>query len=350
MNIGRIGTLLKKEIREGYKNYFFLFAVMAPLLVTLVMSVSFGSIFSSKPVLGICAEGNPDFMRLVSGLESIRVKLYTSENELKNAVAAGKADMGILVPAEFSQEVKGGLKSKLKTYIWGESNLKDRAVLGTALLASIREIFGRSLPINIAVESMGGVEKVPWKDRLLPVIVLMAIFMGGFLIPSSSLVNEKQKGTLTALLVTPVKRGDVLWAKGLLGFFMSLFMGILILVLNQAYGANLSLLLLLLSLGALLAAVTGVLFGILMKTITSLYSMIESLGLLLYGPGIIYMFPGIPEWIGKLLPTYYILKPVMDVTREGADWADIAANLFILGGIIICMIVLTAVAARRRFE
>jgi len=350
VNIGRVGTLLKKEFREGYKNYFFLFAVFAPLLVTLIMSISFGSVFSSKPVLGIYSDGTPDLVRHISGLESIGVKLFSTQKKLQQAVGSGEADMGISFPSDFRRDLKQGRKLKIKTYIWGESLLKDRAVLGAAIISSIREITGRRLPANIKVEAMGGVDKVPWKDRLLPMIVLMAIFMGGFLIPSSSLVNEKQKGTMPALLVTPVTRGDLLWAKGLLGFFMSLFMGIFILVLNRAYGANFPLLLLLLTLGAVMAAVTGVLFGILMKTITSLYSMIESLGLLLYGPGLIYMFPKIPEWIGKLLPTYYILNPVMEVTRKGAGWGDISVNVFILIGIILVLIALTAVTAARRFE
>ncbi|MFC1923127.1 hypothetical protein ACFLY4_07545 [Chloroflexota bacterium] len=49
---------------------------------------------------------------------------------------------------------------------------------------------------------------------------------------------------------------------------------------------------------ALLAAAFGVLMGALFNDINSLFAIIKAIGILLYDPAFIYIFPGIPTWIG----------------------------------------------------
>jgi ABC-2 type transport system permease protein len=58
-------------------------------------------------------------------------------------------------------------------------------------------------------------------------------------------------------------------------------------------------------------------------------------GLLLFGPAIVYMFPQIPQWIGYLFPTYYVIKPVMDLSILGLGFGAVVPNLVILSGIVI---------------
>ena len=58
------------------------------------------------------------------------------------------------------------------------------------------------------------------------------------MLAATSLVNEKERRTLEALIVTPVSMGEVFAAKGLLGAILSLLMGIVILVLNQSFGSD----------------------------------------------------------------------------------------------------------------
>ena len=52
-----------------------------------------------------------------------------------------------------------------------------------------------------------GDEGLPIATRLIPVIVFYALVMAGVFLPGSSLVEEKEHGTLAALLVTPVRTG-----------------------------------------------------------------------------------------------------------------------------------------------
>ncbi len=62
----------------------------------------------------------------------------------------------------------------------------------------IREPAGREAPVEIETITLGDEVSIPWNDRLLPLIVLMAVFLGGLFLPSTSVINEKEKKTLEA--------------------------------------------------------------------------------------------------------------------------------------------------------
>ena len=60
------------------------------------------------------------------------------------------------------------------------------------------------------------------------------------------------------------------------------------------------------------------------------------------------MFPQIPEWIGRIFPTYYILKPVVEISQLGGGWPDIAANVGILIAWNIVLLALAMLVLRKK--
>jgi ABC-2 type transport system permease protein len=206
---------------------------------------------------------------------------------------------------------------------------------------------GQEVPIQIATFELGDGESIPWKDRLLPFIVLMAVLFGGTMVPATSLVDEKQKLTLKALVITPATLGDVFLTKALIGVALSTLIGVLVLVLNQAFGSQPLMLVMVLALGATLAAGFGVFLGAVVKNITSLFATIKAVGILLYAPAIIYMFPQVPQWIGRVFPTYYVVGPVFKITQQNGGWSDIAADIFVLIGLAVTMACIVGVIVRK---
>jgi ABC-2 type transport system permease protein len=85
----RVGVLPKKEIVHGSKSFFFIFAVLAPIILSVVLSLVFGTLFSEKPELGITDEGNSQLVSLAAKQDAVVVKSYASTSELKQAVRAG---------------------------------------------------------------------------------------------------------------------------------------------------------------------------------------------------------------------------------------------------------------------
>lgn len=338
MSLKRVGILLGKEFVHGSTGYIFVFSIVAPVVISLIVSLIFGTLFTGKPKLGVLDEGNSQLIPMIQELDTLEIKKYRSTPEIRQAVEVGTVDVGIALPADFDRSITGSGKVEIKAYTWGESLAKNRSIIAVTITNLIRDMSGQESPVAIETVTLGDEISIPWNDRLLPVIVLVAVFLGGLMLPATSVINEKAKKTLDALVVTPTSIGDVLAAKGILGLIISLFMGLLILIINQAFGSQPLLLVLVLALGGMMAVELGVILGILLKDFTSLFTVWKTAGIILFAPVFIYLFPEIPSWVGRIFPTYYIIQPIVDISQLGGGWTEIAVNVFVLIGLNLVLL------------
>jgi ABC-2 type transport system permease protein len=336
MNISRVWTLIKTEVFHGPKDLILVLAVVMPILLALFVNLAFGDIFTDRAKLGIYDENNSALAAKLESSGTMSVKIYRAEADLRAAAADGSVDMGIFLPADFDAGLAAGTV-KLKAYVWGESMAKNRAVIPVALNDAIRDITGTVLPVEINNVPLGDESSVPWNDRLLPLTVLIAVFYGGLMLPSSSLIHEKQRRTLEALNVTPATISDIFTAKGIIGALLATVMGVLTLAISTSFGSSPLALVVVLVLGAVFAAEIGLLAGAIVKDMNTLFALWKFGGLLLFGPSFIFMFPQIPAWIGYIFPTYYVIRPVTDLSVLGVGFESVALYVGILAAIIIVM-------------
>jgi ABC-2 type transport system permease protein len=351
MSLRRIGILFKKELLRGPRGFIFVWAVMLPIILSFVLAAVFGTLTSQTPKLGVLdldkRNGESSLVSMLESYESIKYREYTDEPSIKKAVEEGAVDMGIIIPAGLDESIENGEYVEINAYIWGESQAKNRTILTVTLTNMIRELAGQESPVDINTILLGEKETIPWTVRVLPFLMLFAVFLGGIFIPATSLIDEKVKGTLTALIVTPTSVIDVFVSKGLLGFLLSLFVGTVILAVNNALGSHPLLLIMTMALGGIMAVSLGMIFGALLKDVSTLFAIWKSAGILLFGPGFIYLFPAIPQWIGRIFPTYYMLEPLMNITQSGAGWSRIAGNVFILLGIDVIIFIAFVLVLKR---
>jgi len=347
MSLKRVGILLGKEFFHGPRGFILIWAIAAPLLISLVVSLAFGTFFSETPRIGFVDEGSSQLVALSQQLDSVVTKDYGTVSGMKQAVESGAVDMGIVLPAGFDDAVVQGEAAEITAYVWGESLAKNRTILSVTLADLIRELAGQEVSVEIETVALGDEVSTPWSDRLLPFIVLMAVLMGGIMLPATSIISEKQNRTLQAVVVTPTTLADVFVAKALLGITLSLCMGILMLVINQAFGTQPLLLVLVLVLGSIMHAEIGLVLASVLKDTNSLFAMLKFFGILLYAPVLIYLFPQIPQWIGRIFPTYYIVQPIIDISQRGGGWPEISANVFILIGLDIALAGVVMFVARK---
>ena len=348
MNVSIILSILKKDIVHSPKSFHFIQAVITPLLCTLMVYMLFGSVLSGKPSVGFLYGDKTEVSNLIQDVDFIRFSEYETEDALKAAVLSGKLDLGVSIPTGFDRDLRKGGPVYIRSYIWGESLMKDRAVIFAGLSDVFVELAGKEVRVDVKTITLGNGETQPLGQRFLPLLVLLAIVMSGLLIPASALVDEKQRMTLTAVTVTPASFEEVVVAKSLLGFIMSVVMGALILVLNNAFGANPGLLFLTLAMAAIFASSFGALAGVMLKSLIGLTNFGKSLILIIYGPGILNLFPSIPQWISKLFPTYYIFNPVLEVSQNNASISDIGIDLIILAILIIVMMSVVFLVGRKK--
>lgn len=348
MNIRRVWILIKTEVVHGPKDVILVIALIMPLLLALFFNLAFGNIFTDRAKLGICDEGQLRLTTLLASDDGITLKTYENEGELKKATASGSVDMGIVLPSDFDNSLQTGI-IKLKAYVWGESLAKNRTIIPITLADTVREMTGATLPVDIETIALGKASTLPWNDRLLPLIVLVAVFYGGIMLPASSLIHEKQRHTLEALNVTPVSISDIFAAKGIIGVVLAVVMGVLTLSISGSFGNSPLALVIVLALGAIMAVELGLIAGAYIRDMNSLFALWKFGGILLIGPAIVFMFPQIPAWVGYIFPTYYVVKPVMDLSVSGLGFGTIVPNLLILAGIVI-IIGLGVVAIVRRLS
>ncbi|MDM7999216.1 MAG: ABC transporter permease [Dehalococcoidia bacterium] len=347
MNVRRIAVLLRRELLQGPKSFIFLWSVVVPIVLSMVLSLVFGTLFNDKPRLGIADEGASALVSLLRESQAVVLRQYSSAGELERAARIGAVDYGIVLPQDFDSLVKEGQHVEVTAFVWGESLAKHRVVAQVTLLDLIRQLSGREAPVDVTITPLGNKVSIPWSDRLLPLLVLMAVFVGGMFLPATSLVTERQKRTLDALTVTPTTLREIFVAKGIVGFVISLAMGLIILALNQAFGAEPGLLTLMLALGAVMAAELGLILGSFAKDMSSLFAVWKSGGILLFAPAIIYLFPEIPQWIGQIFPTYYLVEPVVRISQEGAGWSEIAVHVIVLAVLDVLLVAVVVLAGHR---
>lgn len=347
MSVRRVAILLRRELLQGPKSFIFLWSMVLPVVMSLVLSLVFGTLFSDKPRVGIADEDGSRLVNLAQESQAITLKEYGSAGDLEQAVRIGAVDYGVVLPEDFDSLVTAGQPVEITAYIWSESLAKQRLVAQATLLDLVRQLSGREAPVDVMINTLGDEASIPWSDRLLPLLVLMAVFVGGMFLPATSMVTEKQHRTLEALTVTPTTLQEVFLAKGILGFVISLVMGLIILALNQAFGGQPGLLALMLALGAVMAAELGLIVGSFVKDMSSLFATWKFGGILLFGPALIYLFPEIPQWIGQIFPTYYLVEPVVRISQQGGGWSDIALHVFVLIGLDVLLVAIVALAVKR---
>jgi len=346
MSLSRFAKILRKDLALGPRSPIFLWMILLPVVLTLILQVAFGSLFNPEPRLGIVDEGDSEITAQVEQMEGIELTLLDDAEELKNLVEANDLDAGLILQPDFDEALRAGDQPELQFYISGESYASNRIVLTVTTLDLVREIEGSEAPVTVEVVSYGSAG-LPISMRLVPVIVFYALTMAGIFVPGSSLVEEKEQGTLMALLVTPVKIGEVLAAKWTLGLVLASTMAAATLLLNQALGANWAQVLVVVVVAGALSSMIGLLIGTFAKDSTIMFGVVKGLGIFLFAPTLFYIFPEWPQWIAKLFPLYWVLEPIWTVAIMGGSLADVWVEILVAIGITVALIPLIGLVARK---
>lgn len=336
MSLTRTFKVLGKEFRLGPRSPIFLWVLLLPVLFTLVIQVTFGSLFDPQPRLGIVDQGASTITTAVQGMEGIDLALLEDVSDLKTLVEADDLDAGLVLPAGFDEQVRSGARPSLEFYVGGQSLASNRIILAVTTIDLVREIEGTPAPVEVDVVALGD-EGLPIAVRMVPFIMMYALVVAAVFLPAFSIADEREKGTLDALIVTPVKLSEVITAKGILGVILALAMTIFTLFLNDALGAEPLALFVVLLIGSILCVEIGLIFGTVSKDSTAVFALIKGTGILLIGPTAFYIWPDWPQWIGKLFPTYWVINPIFEVTLNNAGLGDVWVELLIAIGVIVLL-------------
>jgi len=349
MTLRCVFAVLRKDVAMSPRSSVFFFVLALPVVMTLLFQLVFGSLFESKPRLGVVDRGKSQISSAVHEMDGIEVTVLDDAETLMSRVESHDLDAGIILEPGFDDAVMNGSQPELGFYISGQSLASDRIILMVTAVDLARGVEGNASPVEVVVTTIGNTEQLPIADRLIPMLVLYAIIIGGVFATAFNIVQERESRTLTALLVSPVQMTDVLSAKGLFGFLLALVMAFVTLGLNGVLGANYAALLVTLIVAALMSVELGLIFATASKDIKTLYTLVKTLNIILFGPVFFYLFPSWPQWIAKLFPSYWFFDPMFEISLKGAGLADVWHDLLI--AYIICVAALPVIGLLgRRME
>lgn len=330
MSLYRIAVLVRKELRFGAGNLFFILAIVYPLVLSLLVSLVFGDLFDQKPRLGIVDNGDSAVTALLLEETQLDTRRYDDTAALRDATERGVVAMGIVLPDTLDSALTAGTAADITRYVWSEAAANDLLVINSSVQQAYLSVADAALPLVVEANQLGEADTLTWTQRLLPLLVIATVVLGGMLLPASSLVDEKANRTLLGLTVTPATLLEVYLSKAVIGVFISTVMALIVLAINNAFGSDPALLVGVLVLGSVTASVAGVIMGTFVKSVTGLMAVTKALGFVLFLPGLLAIFPDIPEWTQQIFPTYYIMNPVIEISQNAAGLGDIAFDIGVM--------------------
>ncbi len=154
-----------------------------------------------------------------------KVFLVNGSREIDALLDAGRADLGLVIPPDFSDKVGKGRAAEVQLILSGVNSNTANAARGYA--GAIFAGFSHELMVQ-SLQQRGIQAKLPevetrmliWynpelKFRYFMVIsmIVLAGFMVGVINTAASLVREKETGTIEQLMVTPLRRHEIVLAK-----------------------------------------------------------------------------------------------------------------------------------------
>ena len=347
MSIRRTWVVFSRDVLMGPRTMMVFWLFIFPLLITFVVRIVFGDLIDPSPRLGIVDFGSSSIPAAVMALDEIEVTMLDSEEILRDQVEANDLDGGLVLQRGFDDAVRAGQFPELQMFMGGESLASTRIVLAVAAVDLIRGLAGEPAPVEVITEYVGDAPAVPIEERLVPMLVLLAVALAGIFLPATMLIQEKIQHTADAVLSTPVQVGDFFVAKGTLGFILSFGVGILTLLINGGFTTYVAGNLAVIAVGALMSVPVGLILGGAIKDLQTMFTIWKSGGAILFAPAVLFLFPSVPDWIPRIFPTYYFLGPLYEMTVNAASLGEVYIDLIIGVAISVALIILVAPVAKR---
>ncbi|AYG01367.1 ABC transporter permease [Lactococcus allomyrinae] len=208
--------------------------------------------------------------------------------------------------------------------------------------------------MSIESHYLYGTSKLNPFDNLAPVLVSFFVFFFVFLISGISLVNERTSGTLTRMLVSPVKRSEIVAGYTVAYGFLAVVQTLLVLVwakyvLQMKVVGHFGWVILINLLIAMIALMIGLLLSAVSKTE---FQFIQFVPIAIVPQ---FLFSGIInvdtmsqplQWLAHLMPLYYAVDALVKVVKQGMGFSQISFDLGILFAIVLLLYMLNVVALK----
>ena len=240
---------------------------------------------------------------------------------------------GIELPPGFFLDVATGVESTVTLLVNDDTPAEIRGALGSLVREIAYMIAGVELPVTEpdAGEIVLGTDRlgmhVSMRERLKPMLAFFVLMTETFVL-ASLIASEIANRTVTAIIATPAKLRHLLIAKSIHGIALSFFQAVVLLAAIGSFTtSNWYLLLIAALFGATMFTGVAMIAGAAGRDFigTLFGSMLWILPLAI--PAFAALIPGsTAPWV-RVVPSYGIMRVLIDVTSYGAGFSDVAGAL-----------------------
>ena len=347
--------------------------VILPLVMTLVFGVAFGG-FGGDPQYRLAVvdlDSSTWSGEFISGLSDSNVlvpSFFVDVDDGREALSQGTVSALLVIPRGFCDSVVDFKTKPFDEDEWTITTLELSIDQGSMIAGSIvPSIVQKSLtfilygvevlanPSSIVMQSPELVDSnnVTQFDAMMPGMFSYAVVFVTMIV-SQVYTEERQLGLLKRISYTPTSASDIFMAQ----IFSNLITGVF--QVSVVYGASFLLgfnplggvagvgLMYLLS---LLLVLCNVGFGLITATLARSSGSASGIAFLFILPQMMLgsFIPGIPEYLSKLVPSYYVTQTLTNVFIRGVPAASISSvrNLGVLGVYCLVVVVLGIVLFNR---
>lgn len=240
----RIVDLIWKEFIQLRRNVLLSFFVfLIPMFEFVLMTKATGREIKDIPVAVLDLEkstASREFIELVDETHRLKVSFYPqSQVELEELISRGEAILGVIIPQGFGREL-------YEIYALLDGSFVTPASLGLSGLYEAIEAFSASKLREIGLKVSYGVNlesrilfnpTYDVRHFTLPAMVGFVVYQITIAIASISLVRERELGTIEQLLVSPLRREEIILGKGVVAFLVGFInFWLLLLLATKIYG------------------------------------------------------------------------------------------------------------------
>jgi ABC-2 type transport system permease protein len=343
-------TITRKDLLDALQNMYLLFAIVLPIGMSIFFKLIFPS--DSEPgrsgllSIAVYDPGGSQFVQKVLATGQFSAFFVASPDEVRAEVSKGRQG-GLVLTSTFDEDVAAGRSPELQVYVDSSSGGLGSAAFRQIVQSSIWSMATQDPPARVVYTDIsnaggakGGLASLDLSNYYLLLFLVMSVTMVGVFVVPYLLVEEKEKGTLKAVLVSPASYADVVIGKGATGLFYALTVSVILLALNKGFTGNVPLVMAAVVVGAVFLVQVGLLMGAAFKTVTQVNSWSSVILLALLLPamlgGNLFPMPQPMKIVTRLLPTYYMADAITGGLANQATWQQAARDLAVLA---ICAII-----------
>ncbi len=376
MNFLRLLSIARKELLQLRRDRLTLsMMIMLPVVQLLLFGYAINNDVRHIPMAVYDQDHSARSRDLVQSLVATRfydvVGQVSSYEEISRAMRRGEARVAIVIPPRYGSDIVAGHPATVQLVVDGS----DPQTVASATNTAASLVNARSAELMVARLQRTGatlgampisIEPTTWYNAdlrtavyIVPGLVAIILTMTMVMLTAMAIARERERGTLELIIVSPVKRVELIIGKILpyivIGYVqMTLVLAVGHFVFQVPIMGSIPLLYGL----AFLFIAANLALGLFFSTLAKTQQQAMQMSFFFILPNILlsgFMFPweGMPrpaQILSQGLPATHFLRIVRGITLKGSSFSDLSTELLWLVGLLVALVVISALRFRKTLD